>query len=129
MIFTHVRAALRTSNAPAGSPTQRTFGCGSAALLPSLQILFASFCEYRHLLLGLVAQVGPQPAFDFFKRHSFALLVIQHLVPSDLSYSEIFCILMAEIEPTHRGAGPHRETLSQADHGILFGGKQVEKNP
>src|SRR5258708_38900611 len=98
-------------------------------LLPSVQILLAFFCDYRHLLPRLIAQVGPQPAFYFFERHSFPLLVIQPLVPIDFPYPEIFCVLMTEIEPTHRCAGPHSEALCQANPGIPFGREQVEKNP
>src|SRR4029077_18934221 len=65
----------------------------------------------RHRCSRLVIEVGAQPTLYLFKRHPLPMLVVQYLIPTDFSHTEVFRFRMPDIKSAHRASGPHRETF------------------
>src|SRR3569833_506871 len=63
----------------------------------------------------IVVQDRRQPAFTLRHAPALAAGIVFDLVALDLADAEVVAVRVAEIEPAHRGAWPHREALGQRD--------------
>src|SRR5713101_6944095 len=63
----------------------------------------------------VVVEHRGEPPFRFGHRPALALGVILDLVALDLADAEIVALGVAEIEPAHRRARPHREAFRELD--------------
>src|SRR5712691_6887959 len=82
----------------------------------------------RCYLLGLVGQVGPEPALGLGERDALAGAVILDLVESHAADREVARLRVVEVDAAHARAGDRRERLRQLHAGAL-GPQQPEELP
>src|SRR5262249_49425163 len=63
----------------------------------------------------IVVEHRREPALGLLDAPALARRVISDLVALDLADAEVMALGVAEIEPAHRGARPHREALGELD--------------
>src|SRR5262249_19105734 len=63
--------------------------------------------------MRVIVENGCQPPFTFADGPVLPPRVVLDLIAFDLADAEIRALRMAEIEPAHGGAGPHRETFGK----------------
>src|SRR5205823_4732586 len=76
-------------------------------------------------VLGVVAQVRAEPAFGLAERPALATGVVGNLVAADAADGEVLRLRMSQVPARHRGRGPHREALGEADARVGFGVEQA----
>src|SRR3954470_16956798 len=74
----------------------------------------ALWCRAR-----IVIQNRREPALGLVHAPALALGIVLDLVALDLADAEIGALRVAEIEPAHRRAWPHREALGEIDADAL----------
>ena len=74
---------------------------------------------------GIVVQIRPEPALHLFHGHSFAEMIVQHLVAVYFPQPKVPSLRVGEVEPADRRAGVHRVRLGQADAAGLLDVEQV----
>src|SRR5262249_32621606 len=75
----------------------------------------------------IVVEDRRQPLLGFGDAPALAPRIVLDLVPLDLAAPEIVAVGVAEIEPAHRGARPHREALGEPDADAALPVKKVEQ--
>src|SRR5580700_10501957 len=77
----------------------------------------------------IVVEHWREPLLAHLRAPAFAPRVVLDLVALDLADAEIMALRVAEIEPAHRGAGPHGEALGELDPRCRLAVEEGEQRP
>src|SRR5436305_10674496 len=72
-------------------------------------------------LLGLVAEIGGEPALDFGERHVLAAGVVGDLLAGDAIDGEVAGLWVREVKAADAGGGPHGVAFRELNAGVFFG--------
>src|SRR5215510_3129328 len=94
----------------------------------------ATDCVSRHslrrsarLCQRIVVEDRGEPLLGLLDAPALAARIVLDLVALDLADPEIVALRVAEIEPAHRGARPHREALGELDADAVLTIKETEQ--
>src|SRR4029077_539144 len=77
--------------------------------------------------VGIVVQIGGEPALDDAQIEAFTAAVILDLVAADFSDGEIFRCGVRKVKAAYRSRRIHREIFRQRDARVFFRAQEIEE--